>query len=135
MPLYEYKCTCGKRFTRFLPLAQYRDPQACECGQIAEKQLSAPVVRGDYEGYQCPISGDWIEGKKAHEANLKKHGCRVLEPGETEACKRRRASEDAALEEKIAESAAEFVETLPTAKREQLGRELESGADITVVRQ
>lgn len=135
MPIYEYKCTCGKRFTRYLPLSDYRKPQSCSCGQVAEKCLSAPAVRADYPGYQCPVTGDWIEGRRAHEENLKKHNCRVLEPGETEAFKRRRVSEDTALEDKIADSAAEFVETLPTAKREQLGRELEHGADITVVRQ
>ena len=135
MPLYEYKCTCGKRFSRFLPLVNYRDPQTCECGQVAEKQLSAPAVRADYAGYACPITGNWVEGKRAHEENLKKHGCRVFEPGEREAFIKRRASEEAAFEDKIAESAAEFVETLPTAKREQLGRELENGADVTVVRQ
>lgn len=135
MPLYEYKCDCGKRFDLMLPLARYDEPQVCECGKTAVKQLSAPAIRADYAGYSCPISGQWIEGKKAHEANLRKHGCRVLEAGETSAVTRRRQADDTAFENKIAETAAEFVETLPSAKREQLGRELENGADITVVRQ
>jgi putative FmdB family regulatory protein len=48
MPLYEYKCSCGKRFDRLLKLAEYDTPQTCECGQVAEKQLSAPAVFGDF---------------------------------------------------------------------------------------
>lgn len=39
---------------------------------------------GDYEGYNCPVTGKYIEGRAAHEENLKRQGCRVLEPGETE---------------------------------------------------
>ena len=136
MPLYEYKCSaCGKGFDRLLPLARYDEAQFCECGQPAVKQLAAPAVRGDYPGYQCPITGDWIEGRKAHEANLRKHGCRVLEAGETDTAKAAIRKRDEDLENGIAETAAAFVEQLPTEKREQLGRELESGLDVTVVRQ
>jgi hypothetical protein len=43
-----------------------------------------PRVVGDYEPYECPVSGKIIEGRKAHEENLKRTGCRLLEPGEKE---------------------------------------------------
>lgn len=48
---------------------------------------SAPAnvyVAKDYEAYECPITGKMIEGRSAHRENLKKHGCRVFEPGERE---------------------------------------------------
>lgn len=134
MPLYEYQCACGKRFDRFLPLARYNEPQTCECGQVAEKRLSAPSIAPDYPAYTCPITGKVVEGRRAHEENLKRHDCRILETGEREELQRRRKRQDEALENTIAESAAEFVEKLPSAKREQLGRELEYGLDVTIQR-
>lgn len=39
------------------------------------------VVR-DYGSYDCPITGMTISGKAEHEANLKRHGVRVIEKGE-----------------------------------------------------
>lgn len=134
MPLYEYQCSCGARFERVLPLARYDEPQLCECGKVAEKRLSAPAVMGDYPAYTCPITGKLVEGRRAHNENLKRHDCRILEPGEREAVTRNRKKAEEALETTVAETAAELVEKLPSAKREQLGRELEHGLDVTVHR-
>lgn len=135
MPIYDYKCPkCSNTFSRFLSLAQYSTPQQCFCGAEAVRMIVAPAVRGDYAGYECPVTGKWIEGRKAHKENLARHGCRVLEPGETQALTRRRKAEDEAFAEKIADSAAEIVANMPSAKREQLGREIESGLDIAVER-
>lgn len=41
-------------------------------------------IAGDFSGYECPVTGNWIEGRKAHSENLKKTGCRLLEKGEKE---------------------------------------------------
>lgn len=134
MPLYEYQCPCGKRFERFLPLSRYSEPQQCTCGLLAEKRLSTPAVIGDYPAYTCPITGKVVEGRRAHNENLKQHDCRILEPGEKEAVQRNRKKADEAFENSVAETAAELVEKLPSAKREQLGRELEHGLDVTIQR-
>lgn len=131
MPLYDYKCKCGETFRRFLHLREYREPQHCDiCGEVAEKVLSAPMVRPDYAGYECPVTGKFIEGRRAHAENLKRTGCRLFEPGETQEMLRRKAAEDDAFCERIADSAAAMAESLPTKKKEQLGRELESGAAV-----
>jgi putative FmdB family regulatory protein len=136
MPLYEYKCTtCATQLTRFHKLSEHGTPQLCVAGHRMEQVLTPVMVRGDYEPYDCPITGKRIEGKKQHIANLKMHGCRVLEPGETEQAKRAAASSEAALDARIEETAVKFVQALPSAKREQLGRELDSGLGVTVVRQ
>ena len=37
--------------------------------------LSAPRVFGDYEGYQSPIDGSWIEGRRARQYDMEKNGC------------------------------------------------------------
>jgi putative FmdB family regulatory protein len=135
MPVYEFKCLhCKSKFDRFLPLANYQQPQFCKCGNRAQKLISAPAVQGDFQPYECPVTGKFIEGRRAHEENLKKTGCRVLEAGETQATTARREKSEAELENKIADSAAEFVANLDTASREQLGREVEHG-DIALTRQ
>lgn len=137
MPLYDYKCPEGHKFTAFAKVAEYQSLKQCpECAQDSERYIAgAPAVLGDYPGYNCPITGDWVEGRKAHEANLKKHGCRVLESGEHQQNIARGKAEEEALEESIAATAEEFVATLPAQKREQLAAEIDNGADITVERQ
>ena len=52
------------------------------------RRVDAPYVQGDYAPYECPITGDIIDGKKAHAKNLEKHGGRVHEKGEFEDVKR-----------------------------------------------
>ena len=136
MPLYSYRCPqCHYRFTRLLKLAEYQTPQTCQCGHTAEKVIEAPAVHADYAGYNCPITNKWIEGRRAHEENLKRHGCRVLESGETQSIVSARAQEDAALETAIEHSADEFIANLPAVKREKLVGELEGGMTATVERQ
>jgi len=136
MPLYEYRCDkCQIRLTRFLPLARYKETQFCEgCANQLERVISAPAVHGDYQGYECPVTGKWIEGRRAHEENLKRTGCRVLEPGETEGVMRRQSTSSTALEDKIAESAAQAVAAMPQEKLNKLESELSAGADISFER-
>tara|TARA_R110000787_G_C13367192_1_gene440537 strand:+ start:883 stop:1206 length:324 start_codon:yes stop_codon:yes gene_type:complete len=47
--------------------------------------FATPKVIGDYAAYECPVTGSVIEGRRAHTENLKRTGCRLLEPGEKEA--------------------------------------------------
>ncbi len=134
MPLYEYECSCGRRFDRYLPLASYKSPQTCTCGEVAAKRLSRPNIVADAAGYACPVTGKWIEGNKAHKDNLRRHGCHVLEAGETEAATKRRLRGDEALDRAIDTTVEAFVEKLPSQKREQLAREIAAGADISINR-
>lgn len=136
MPVYSYKCpSCQKAFDQFLKLANYADPQQCDCGTVAVKQLAAPAVRGDYAGYSCPVTGQWIEGRRAHEENLRRHGCRVLEPGETEAARRNHAAAEAEFDHQIEQTAEQLVAGLPSQKLEKLASEMQSGVTATVERQ
>lgn len=136
MPIYTYKCpSCGAAFERFLKLADYKLPQQCVCGSPAEKQVSAPAVRSDYAGYSCPVTGKWIEGRRAHEENLARHGCRVLEPGETESARQRHAASEAEFDRQIEQTAEQLVAGLPPQKLEKLASEMQSGVTATVERQ
>lgn len=130
MPLYTFHCPEGHRFTRFLRLADYDLAQSCDCGKAAERIITAPAIQTDYAGYTCPVTGDWIEGRRAHKENLAKHGCRVLETGEREQFAQRKREEDAAFEEQVAETAAAVAANMPSHKKELLGKALDSGLDV-----
>lgn len=54
---------------------------------------STALVAKDYEGYSCPVTGKWVEGRTAHRENLKRHGCRLLERGERERAEKTRERE------------------------------------------
>lgn len=136
MPVYSYKCpSCQKAFDRFLKLANYDEQQECDCGTVVVKQLAAPAVRGDYAGYSCPVTGQWIEGRRAHEENLRRHGCRVLEPGETESARAAHARSEAEFDRQIEQTAEQLVAGLPSQKLEKLASEMQSGVTATVERQ
>ena len=99
------------------------------------RQISAPTVIGDYAGYTCPVSGRWIEGRKAHTENLRRTGSRLFEPGEREAYSAARAKDDQILEAKIERTADEFIAKLPGEKRDRLAAEMENGLDVQLTRQ
>jgi putative FmdB family regulatory protein len=122
MPIYLYKCDrCQARRQVFKKLALLNCEEKCEiCTTAMARQVTAAAVVGDYAPYDCPITGDRIEGRRAHEENLRKHGCRVYEPGETEAFKRRRAADEAAFEESVEATVDEFIARAPAEKREAL---------------
>ena len=136
MPTYIYRCTECKSIRDVIKrLADLNRPEACYvCVGVMERQISAPMVKGDLPGYECPITGNWIEGRRAHEDNLRKHGCRVYEAGETELAKTRRKQEDDALDAAVEDTAEEFVHSLSAEKRDQLVVELTHGADTQIVR-
>lgn len=136
MPLYTYRCpACTSRRDVFKPLIHLNREEPCEACQTAmERQLSAPAIVADYAGYSCPVSGKWIEGRRAHEENLKRHGCRVLETGETEQVSRNRRAEEAATDRSVDETVEQFYEALPTNDREQLAVAVQSGLDVAVER-
>lgn len=134
MPVYEYKCQCGLQFERVLKIAQCDEPQRCNCGKPAEFVFSAPVVRGDLPSYNCPITGKLIDGRKAHEKNMDKHQCRILEPGERENVIKKKAAEETRLDKEVDATVEAFVDALPSQKREALAAEVMAGADVNVVR-
>ena len=135
MPIYAFTCpSCGKSVDKFLKLAVYDTPQTCECGETLARKITAPFIQPDYAPYQCPVTGKTIEGRKAHEANLRETGCRILEPGEAQASIRRKQADDEAFFDRIAESAAETVAAMPAAKQERLANELSAGLDVSFER-
>lgn len=135
MPLYDFRCDSNHTFERFVPLEKFEEQQECACGAPAHRLISTPMFSVDNTGYSCPITGDWIGSKRQHQENLARHGCRVLETGETEAAKSRKAREEAEFEKRVEETVEREIEAMPSNKREQLHNELVNGKlDISVER-
>ena len=136
MPLYDYQCrSCGDTKEVFLRLHERETTVQCPICLCAMKRLmSAARIQMDYPGYNCPVTGNWIEGRRAHRANLEKHGCRILETGEREMNEKRKRQSEEALLDRIAETAAREVARMPAAKQSKLCQEMEHGASISVER-
>jgi len=87
------------------------------CGYRLERVYTPPHVANDGAySYDCPITGRPIRGKKEHEENLKRNGCRVLERGEAaQAAERAKADRDAsdALADKCADEAMRNLCAIP----------------------
>ena len=136
MPLYEYKCECGTHFEMVLPVSQWDSQQFCpECMKPAQKVLSPSLIKGDIPGYNCPITGKWIDGKKAHRENLAKHGCREFEPGERDEYNRRRQAEDRAFDRQVDDIVGEEVHKLSDEDKVRLNAEFSHGLDLAIERQ
>lgn len=135
MPTYEYRCQSTRRvFTRILRVADYQAPQLCSCGAASDKLISIPQIRVSKVDYTCPITGKYISTKHAHEDNLDRHGCRVLETGEKESNIQRKAREEAEFDKAIEDTVEREFEALPSEKKERLANELTSGVDIAIER-
>lgn len=63
----------------------------------------APVVRGDIGAYKSMVTGEMIEGRKAHREHLKRHG--VVEVGNDFDNAKQKVSSDDGLKRRIAEIA------------------------------
>lgn len=100
-----------------------------------QRALTAARVVADYQGYECPVTGTWVEGRAAHRENLARHGCRVLEAGEKAEMTRRKAAEESALDASIERTVDRLISELPSHKRDRLAAEMEAGVSATVIRE
>ena len=53
---------------------------------LVPKQEAEPLhevmVIGDIEGYESPVTGLWVEGRRQRREDMKRSGCREYEPSE-----------------------------------------------------
>ena len=138
MPLYVYRCpSCGYSADVFKRIANLDRAEKCfKCQTVdMERLISAPRILGDYEAYDCPVTGKRIEGRKAHRENLARQGCRILEPGEKEAVARNRQRADRELEAAVDATVEQEIHSMSADKRDRLAAELQHGVSVDVVRQ
>jgi hypothetical protein len=63
-----------------MPVYVYRDGRMVDKATGAPMndgpwQPATPMVYGDLPGYQSPIDGTWIEGRRARQYDLEKNNC------------------------------------------------------------
>lgn len=133
-PIYEYLCEAGHAFERYLQLADYATAQRCACGAASQKRISAPMVVADLPGYQSPVDGRWIEGRKARREDLARNNCVPYEPSMKADYMRRIETSGAEIDRKVDEHVEAEIAKMPARKRERLEAELRGGADVAVDR-
>jgi hypothetical protein len=84
----------------------------------------APMIFGDLPGYESPVTGQWIEGRRARREDLKRTGCRPWEglAAEKREAARQRAYEEIRQDRKIEEAIGKAWAGLSVEKRELLRR-------------
>lgn len=130
MPLYDFKCDAGHVFELFVSLENFHKEQYCSCGAVARRVITAPMFQVEHVEYTCPITDRPILSKKAHEENLRIHGCRVLESGETEEYKSNLKKENDQFDKMIETTVEKEFDKMPSDKKEKLTNELLSGATL-----
>jgi predicted nucleic acid-binding Zn ribbon protein len=133
MPIYAYLCRRNHAFERYLPLADYAAAQTCECGAASTKQLCAPLVVADLPGYQSPVDGRWVEGRKARREDLARNNCVPYEPSMKAEHAKRIERSNAAIDRKVDEHVEAEISRMPARKREKLEAEIR-GKDLAFTR-
>jgi hypothetical protein len=111
MPLYSFRCLCGKRDTRFAKVEARNSPQFCSCGASMTRVLDAPAVRPEITPYLSPVTGLPISSRAQRTEDLKRSGSIEWDPGMRADCERRQADElettyrtvDASIDKTVAE--------------------------------
>lgn len=67
----------------------------------ARKSRALHFIQPDLPGYESPVTGEWVEGRKARREDLKRTGCRPWEgmSDERKDAQRRAARQDAELDQ------------------------------------
>lgn len=61
------------------------DPATQDLVEASPRRAAAlHFIQTDLPGYESPITGAWVEGRKARREDLRKHGCRPWEGREAE---------------------------------------------------
>lgn len=53
--------------------------QLVEVSNNYRQETDAPAVFADLPGYESPVTGKWVEGRRARREDLKRSGCRPYE--------------------------------------------------------
>lgn len=134
MPIYAYTCHAGHAFDRYLPVARYAEPQTCECGEASDKRICAPMVVTDLPGYQSPVDGRWVEGKRARREDLARNNCVPYEPSMKQEYMKKVERSEQALDKALDRQIEAEIHQMPARKRELLEQELKSGTELQLTR-
>lgn len=102
-----------------------QDPETLELIEIDPNYVperKAPAVFGDLPGYQSPVSGLWIDGRRARRDDLRRHNCRPWEgmTQERKEADRRRKYQEEKLDRGLEEAARKAFQQMDAPKRKVL---------------
>ena len=74
MPMYDYRCDCGKMQTEYRTIENRHNAPLCSCGKQSQRVISAPMVAPDIQPYKA-MAGDqrWIKSRAEHREFLKEN--------------------------------------------------------------
>lgn len=122
MPLYAYHCNrCDKMHEAYNHISQRHNGPIC-CEKVTDICIVPPAVMPDLPGYESPVTGKWIEGRKARIEDLRRSGCRPYEEGEREEYARQQKYEEKKNDAQLRETLMRTFYAMPEAKRRVLER-------------
>jgi hypothetical protein len=118
-PLYSYGCeTCGKEEDAFRSIDQRHNGPVC-CHRKMRLEIRPSYVQPDLPGYQSPVTGKWVEGKKARRDDLARTGSRPWEgmaAEKAEAARHKKYNEQKS-DKRLDEAVRHAYHQLPPSKR------------------
>lgn len=133
MPLHDFQCPSGHITENYVGHGVDTVPCWC-CEDIASKVfMRAPLVAGDLPGYESPVDGRWVEGRKARREDLARNNCVPYEPSMKEDQARRLKASNAEIDRKVDEHVESEIARMPARKREKLESEV-LASEVTVAR-
>ena len=134
MPLYSFRCPNDHNFERVLKVKDYDTLQYCECGQKAKRQIVSTMIAPAFESYESPITGSHIGSKVKRNEDLARSGCVEYEPSLKEENDRRVKEDERRLDKEVDKTVDKMWDSMSSQKRENLARELTSGAELEYTR-
>ncbi|OWT62014.1 FmdB family zinc ribbon protein [Candidimonas nitroreducens] len=122
MPMYTVRChACGKYDTIFRRIAE-RDANLPQCHGAMHRIIEAPTVQADLPGYQSPIDGHWVEGRRQRTEDLRRNHCRPWEgmAAEKQEAHRRAAEADKAYGAAVESAIVDTYRNMSPAKQRAL---------------
>ena len=92
MPLYTYKCTCGKVKDSYNTIADRHKTPVCECGgemalSIQPTQIAPIMGGGDFPGYKCPVTEKFVTSRRERKYIMESNN--LIEVGDRKPSKKR----------------------------------------------
>jgi len=83
MPIYTYKCSCGKVEDQYNTIDNRKNGPTCHGSMklsIQPTQLQPVLGGGDFPGYQCPVTDKFVTSRKERKEIMKRHN--LIEKGD-----------------------------------------------------
>jgi hypothetical protein len=124
LPFYSYHCKrCDAAHDAYKHISERHDGPMC-CEEQAQLCILPPAVQPDLPGYESPVTGKWVEGRKSRREDLRASGCRPYEDpaDERKEAARQRAYNEQRQDKALQETLMKTFYAMPEAKRRILTR-------------